>query len=421
MSRLNYTQWDYERRFPDRPDRERHQRRSPFEVDKARIVHGSAFRRLQGKTQVLGAGQRDFYRTRLTHSLEVAQLGRGLCHEASGDFEPDPDLVEAICLGHDIGHPPFGHAGERCLDDLLREHGGFNANAQNLRIVNYLEGKHPEGGLNLTRATLDGLIKYSGSVGVNVQENRAFIYGTEMDLLTWTKGDTREIPIEGQIADWVDTVAYSVDDIEDNLRAGLVDFGEMKRRATEISEVSNEEQNLGMSSSAVAELAVRLQDELLDRPVSYRERRVVLKDWTSRTMHDNLMQGCVFIIRDPSARSDRYKYRLQIPEANIRFANGLKATAQVLVFRDPRLRTLEHKGTLLLQRLFDELSFVEADGNLRASRLLPYDYQELLRDQHDQCSQIRIVADFLAGMTERYAMEYYSRLFVPGSGTYDYF
>lgn len=417
MPQFRYTAWDRERKFPDRPDRERHQRRSPFEVDKARIIHCSAFRRLQGKTQVLRAAQRDFYRTRLTHSLEVAQLGRGLCQEAVGPYGPDPDLVEAVCLGHDIGHAPFGHSGERCLDSLLNEFGGFDANAQNLRIVNYLEGKHPEGGLNLTRATLDGLIKYTPA-----NTPRPRFYDSDAALFKWVKSEDREtVPIEGQIADWVDTIAYSVDDIEDNLRAGLIDFGQMKRRASEIAEVSSGYQNLGTNTREVVELALKLQEELVDRPCSYLERRVALKDWTSRTMHDQLMQECVIKVRNPTAESDRYKYGLEIPEPNRRFANCLKATAQVLIFRDPRLRTLERKGDVALQRIFDELCSLEPDGSLRAATLLPYDYQELLSDQPDQASKIRVIADFLAGMTERYAMEYYSRLFLPGSETYDYF
>jgi dGTPase len=114
--------------------------RKAFEVDKARIIHSAAFRRLQGKTQVLGVGERDFYRTRLTRSIEVAQLGRGLCTELKAAFTPDQDLVEAICLAHDIGHPPFGHSGEDLLHAKMKgPSGGFGANPQNLRIVTRLE------------------------------------------------------------------------------------------------------------------------------------------------------------------------------------------------------------------------------------------------------------------------------------------
>ena len=134
-----YDRADLCRLWSDAVSGERHEKRSAFEIDKARIVHSAAFRRLQGKTQVLQVGLEDVTRTRLTHTLEVAQLGRGLCLEAASDRVPDPDLVEAICLGHDLGHPPFGHAGERVLDELMSDFGGFDANAQTLRVVCLLE------------------------------------------------------------------------------------------------------------------------------------------------------------------------------------------------------------------------------------------------------------------------------------------
>ena len=128
-----YSDSDIERQFEE-PNPAKQVSRSAFEIDKGRIIHSAAFRRLQGKTQVLGAGRRDFYRTRLTHSLEVAQIGRGICNEipAISEFKVDTDLVETICLAHDIGHPPFGHSGEECLNELMFKDGGFGANAQNL-------------------------------------------------------------------------------------------------------------------------------------------------------------------------------------------------------------------------------------------------------------------------------------------------
>lgn len=153
---ISYDSKELARLVPE-PRRE-DDKRSEFERDRSRIIHSSAFRRLQGKTQIFGMGSSDFFRTRLTHSLEAAQIGKGL---AINSQKADPDLVELACMSHDIGHPPFGHAGEDVLKKLMEKDGGFEANAQNLRIINLLELKSDKyNGLNFTRATIDALIKY---------------------------------------------------------------------------------------------------------------------------------------------------------------------------------------------------------------------------------------------------------------------
>ena len=147
----------------------RHQdHRSPFQRDRARILHSAAFRRLQSKTQVMGSGQSDFYRTRLTHSLEAAQIGSGILAQIRNKypqqsqqlFPTDDSLIESLCLAHDIGHPPFGHGGEVALHYMMRNHGGFEGNGQTFRIVSHLEPFSENFGMNLTRRTLLGLIKY---------------------------------------------------------------------------------------------------------------------------------------------------------------------------------------------------------------------------------------------------------------------
>jgi dGTPase len=409
----SYTDFDKERRYTQAS---KQPNRDPFETDKGRIIHSGAFRRLQGKTQVLGVGERDFYRTRLTHSLEVAQLGRGICVEVRSGFEINQDLVEAICLAHDIGHPAFGHFGEEVLHEKMIAFGGFGANPQNIRIVRFLEAKFTQGGLDLTRATLDGLIKYPVLFDKKkhpADKKPKFTYVGDKDLYKWVKKGIRDPlrkPIEGQVADWADQVAYCVNDIEDGIRAGLLNLLEMEERADELSSAVRDDIKLDVpgitGAEAIRRRAKALQEELV-RPTDLRIRKINLKSWTSDVIKD-LLHGIKIERTHPKENCVRYQYSLIPTPSALALAALLKATAFKLIFENPRVKTLEHKGGLILRRLFDTF--------LKDVSLLPVDFQQLIKK--DPKSTPRLVADFVAGMTDRYAYSYYSRLFEPGFGSF---
>ncbi|PST46689.1 deoxyguanosinetriphosphate triphosphohydrolase [Bifidobacterium callitrichos] len=228
LSGEGYTAFDEERWAIEPP---KSKSRTAFERDRARLIHSAALRRLGAKSQVLVAGTDDFARTRLTHTLEVAQIGRQVGKLLGCDL----DVVDCACLAHDLGHPPFGHNGEKALADIARNIGGFEGNAQTLRLLTRLEPKimHPDGrsaGVNLTRASLDAAVKYPWTLDQaaeyakikGVKPTKFCVYPDDMDVFRWLKIDAPEAtkPMECQVMDLADDIAYSVHDVEDAIATG---------------------------------------------------------------------------------------------------------------------------------------------------------------------------------------------------------
>ena len=380
----------------------------------ARIIHSAAFRRLQGKTQVFGVRYGDFFRTRLTHSLEVAQIGKGLALRLG----VDPTLVEAICLAHDIGHPPFGHYGEQVLRTSMAEHGSFEANAQNLRVLTQLEVKSDRYvGLNLTRSVLDGLLKYKAIYGSQPGLSKS-CYAEDALLLEWVceNGSAEERSFECQIMNWADDVAYSAHDLEDGIHVGMISLQHLRRPSNQdavIQRVQAEAEERGRAWSA--DEVVRELDWLAARLIELeglptpRHVRAALKDLTSRLINEfvRCAQGAPRLGWTAN-QSERYRYGLMVPDVQERRCEVLKQVAFVLVFAEPRVTTLAHRARHMVGRLFDVF---QAEEN---AAMYPLDFQDRFAGARNDTERRRAACDYIATMTDFQAERTYQRLFVPG-------
>lgn len=396
-----------------------------FERDRSRIIHSAAFRRLQGKTQVFTAGEGDFFRTRLTHSLEVAQIAKGLALRLGANT----DLVESIALIHDIGHPPFGHAGENELKRLLKPYGGFEANAQNIRILTNLEKRKNEyDGLNLTRAVLDGQLKYKNAF---TPEARKFIYREDLPLVEWASREAQSAfgldnhckSFECEIMDWADDIAYAVHDLEDSIHARYIDATTFEHNDSSVEKTVHDE----FKSSDVSRIYTELRDVILkENPDLHlnpardpKERKANRKRLTSFLIQ-RYIQAAHCIERHPAVEnpvSNRYRYTVHVDEryrVEVKIINGL---IRDFVINSPQVRTLEEKGRHIIRSIF--VKFMRHDD---ARHLLPDDWKSYIEDGCSQEKRARVVCDYICGMTDNYAQKTYARLFLPNQGSiYDVF
>jgi dGTPase len=415
---------------PD-PHKDARDPRSPFERDRARIIHSVGFRRLQGKTQIFAPSSADFLRTRVTHSIEVAQIGRALAQR----FRVDDSLVEAACLGHDLGHPPFGHTGEHVLAELMGEteehddYGSFEGNAQTFRLVTYLEEKAADyPGLDLCRATLHGLLKYPYTRGA---DHKKFLYDDDVDryegflfedrpggFQTSYKPDAdppRSLPC--QLMDWADDIAYSVHDLEDGIASGMLNpalwrndwFLESVVGA--LAKAPGVRWKDGPPSAEVVEPVVR---DLCDR-LSDEEPPIpldVIRDQMRHYIDKFATAGTLVETGDGSSLFD---FKLDIPE-EIRIENQiLKSITFEYVIDDATTRRQAFKGQEILRRLFAAL--LENTQQSGRDRLLLFPREQRPRlDTLSEVEAARAVCDYLAGMTEGQALRLYAQLFEPSAG-----
>jgi dGTPase len=401
--------------------------RTPFQIDRDRVLHTPTFRRLQNKTQVFWSGEYDFYRTRLTHSLEVAQIGKSISYwlksQADGplhdEFFIDPDLIEAICLAHDLGHPPFGHAGERTLNHLMREHGGFEGNAQTLRLLTERIFSSRRSGMDPSRAFLDGILKYK-SLWTELKSAKAtppehhFIYDAQLAHLDWaigshdfpielTPGKPRDSfkSIECQIMDWADDTAYSLNDLSDSVRAGFLNIEKIEAWAEQHGEATGEATPLG-------DLMRAIRRKRVDPFVGKRIGNYIKASHLETDV--NFLSGV----------TQRYRYRLAI-EPEVAAESALfKRLAFEVVFLSPQLKQLEHKGSRMLRQLWEVLGeryVAQRPIDGQNFQLLPADTAAEIGNEPDEAVRARLVCDFLAGMTDGYAARTYKRLFSPDFGS----
>lgn len=342
--------------------------RSQFQRDRDRVIHSTAFRRLEYKTQVFVNHEGDLFRTRLTHSLEVAQIGRSIAH----NLNLNEELVEAITLSHDLGHTPFGHAGQDALNDCMKTYGGFEHNLQSLRVVDVLEERYAAfNGLNLCFETREGILK-------RVPKSKAAALG---ELGTrFLHGHSASL--EAQLANLADEIAYNNHDVDDGLRSGLITLAQLEEIeifARHLHQVKQHYPDItgrrlihetvrGMINTLVVDLTVqsgtRIRDASPDSPDSVREKPVLI------------------------GFSDTIKRQQQ----------ELKRFLHKNLYKHYQVMRMSNKARHTIEKLFTAFETEPA--------LLPYEYQQKFQEYGHQA-----IADYIAGMTDRYAIREYQRLF----------
>lgn len=351
------------RQYPE----EEHLYRTRFQRDRDRVIHSSAFRRLEYKTQVFVYHEGDYYRTRLTHSLEVAQITRSICKS----MQLNEDLAEAIALSHDLGHPPFGHNGQDVLNKLMQEHGGFEHNKQSLRIVKLLEKRYPEfRGLNLTWEVLEGISKHTKDTENPILQNEGFRYPS----------------LEAQVVDCADGIAYNAHDLDDGITSNLLDIDKLR-------EVALWRENEKLLDEKYSNLDFKLKKYQIVRRII----NDLITDFREHTLR-NLEQLSIETPDDIRSAPQRVAgFGPEMDEKN----KELKKFLFKNMYTHRRVMRMEFKAELYLTEIF------------KAYKKLPVLLPESSEKQIDDESLERKICDYVSGMTDRYAISEYKKLFTP--------
>lgn len=404
--------------------------RDDFERDRARIVHSAAFRRLQAKTQVLGISDGDFHRTRLTHSMEVAQIGKGIVTRLreKSDFRnsylPSVDLIEAIGFAHDLGHPPFGHGGEVALNSVMKPWGGFESNGQTLRLLSRLESHTPGFGLNLTRRTLLGILKYPCSYSqllspqgeIEIPGPPKCYHDSEGEIVRWilepfSLGDRelfvsseREAPdshgaslycgFDTSIMELADDVSYGVHDFEDGVAIKLISRDMWEEVVEQID------------SSWLKDMRLTdLGDKLFDRSTDAHHFR---KSAIGGLVHALIISA--HIVDVDGFDDPMFSYKVKLTDPAQKLLDGLQGITLKYIIHSQSVQTIEYKGRHMVERLFEAIASAP-------EKLLPREYTEQYLNKETANEKMRVICDYIASMSDAYAGKIYERLFIPGRGT----
>ena len=349
------------------------QGRNQFQRDRDRIIHSSAFRRLEYKTQVFVNHEGDLFRTRLTHSIEVAQIGRAIAR----NLNLHEDLVEGIALAHDLGHTPFGHAGQDALNECMKDFGGFEHNLQSLRVVDILEQRYAEfDGLNLTFELREGILKHCSL-------NNAKLLGDVGERFI----NKAQPSLEAQLTNLADEIAYNNHDVDDGLRSGLINIEQLEQVALfadNLNEVRAQYPNLN-DRRLIHETVRRMINVLVVDLCEQSSRNIANAGLTTI---DDVRQQSMLISFSPEMREQQTE---------------LKRFLRTNLYQHYRVNRMSAKAQRIVRELFGIF--------MQDPKLMPDDYHQRGGQRLNEKDQARAVADYIAGMTDRYAIREYQRLF----------